>query len=331
MEIAMFIPESSLSALLLIVLSMLCWGSWPNLLKALPGWRLEYFYIDYTLGFLMTVIVLAATAGSAGAFGFEFLERLLDAQFTETMFAFWGGFVWNAGNILLLNAIMIAGLAVAFPVASVLAITLGVGISYLTQPIGNPYWLLAGSLVLVFAAVANAQAYRDQGQASGASTLLGIALSLAAGVLVGAFPPFIARAISGEYGLDAYTVCIYFMLGAALATLIGMPLLLARPFIGAAGRLGGYFEGGTLRHVMGLAAGAIWCLGTVANFASAGLVGMAVAWGIGSGAPMVGALWGIFLWKEFRGAGRRATGLISASLTLYVAGVVLVAIAYALR
>jgi glucose uptake protein len=327
----MFTPQSTTVALLLIVVSMLCWGSWPNLLKALPEWRLEYFYVDYTIGFLLTVILISATAGSPGPVGFEFVDRLLSADPGRTTLAFIGGLVWNAGNILLLNSIMIAGLAVAFTIGSVLAITLGVGISYWAQPIGQPVWLLAGCAVLIVAAIANAQAYRRPGQTPAASKPLGIALSLAAGVLIGVFPPFIGAAISGNGGLDPYVVSIVFMIGAALATLIGVPLLLARPFIGTRASIGGYLQGTTRWHVFGLLAGAIWCIGTVSNFASAGLVGVAVSWGIGSGAPMVGALWGIFLWHEFRGADRRAHTLIAASLTLYTIGVVLVAIAYQQR
>ena len=148
----MFTPASSSTALALIVVSMLCWGSWPNLLKALPGWRLEYFYLDYTIGFLLAMLVVGATAGSAGVVGFDFFDRLAAAGSREVALALAGGLLWNIGNIFLLNSIMIAGLAVAFPLASVLAITLGVGISYWAQPIGNPAWLVAGSLVLVAAA-----------------------------------------------------------------------------------------------------------------------------------------------------------------------------------
>jgi glucose uptake protein len=327
----MLLPQSPTIALLLIVVSMLCWGSWPNLLKALPRWRLEYFYVDYTLGFLAAIVLVGATAGSGGILGMEFADRLFAARAVEAAFAFAGGFIWNVGNILLLNSIMIAGLAIAFPVASVLAIVLGVGISWWAQPIGNPAWLAAGAAVLVLAAFANARAYRGVAGPPGSSKALGIGLALAAGLLVGIFPPFIARALSGAHALDAYSVSILFMAGASVATFIGMPLLLARPFIGEAGRMRGYLEGRAHVHVMGMLAGAIWCVGTVANFASAGLVGVAVSWGIGSGAPMVGALWGIFLWKEFRGADRAAITMIAVSLALYTVGVVLVAIAYGLR
>jgi glucose uptake protein len=328
----MFTPASSSTALLLIVVSMLCWGSWPNLLKMLPGWRLEYFYFDYTIGFLLAMLVIGATAGSAGVVGFDFLDRLAAAGQREVVLALAGGLLWNIGNIFLLNAIMIAGLAVAFPIASVLAITLGVGISYWTQPIGNPAWLVAGSIVLVAAAFMNAQAYRELGGSTASrKRALGIALALVAGFLVGIFPPFIAGAISGEHPLDTYSVTIFFMLGASIATLVGIPLLLRKPFIGEPARMKGYTESPPRAHLLGWLAGAIWCTGTFANFVSAGLVGVAISWGIGSGAPMVGALWGILLWKEFHGATRRAWLLIGASLALYTAGVVLVAIAYQLR
>ena len=327
----MFIPHSTETALLLIVVSMLCWASWPNLLRALPQWRLEFFYVDYTLGFLLTVLLIGATAGSAGGFGLDFLDRFATAGMREAGLALLAGFLWNTGNIFLLNSIMIAGLAVAFTIGAVLAIMLGVGISYWAQPIGHPGWLLAGSVVLIVAACANAQAYRKLGGVSSRHKSLGIALALAAGVLVGVFPPFIAGAITGPGALDSYVVSIYFMLGAAIATLIGMPILVARPFIGEPGSMKGYLQGRTSWHVMGLLAGAIWCIGTVANFVSAGLVGVAISWGIGSGAPMVGALWGILLWKEFKGADTYSRTLITVSLVLYTTGVVLVAIAYHFR
>ena len=327
----MFIPQTFLAALLLIVVSMLCWGSWPNLLKALPGWRLEYFYLDYTFGFLLMVFLLGATMGSPSLVGLEFLDRLTAAGGREAGSAFLGGFLWNAGNILLLNAIMIAGLAVAFPVASVLGVVLGVGIGYWAQPVGNPAWLIAAVVVLVVAAFVNAAAYRNLGQSSSGSTWKGIVLSLAAGVLVGSFTPFIGRAISGQHPLDSYSVTVFFTWGASVVTFVGMPLLLAKPLIGERGSLQGYFDGKPRWHIFGLLAGAIWCTGTVCNFVSAGVVGVAISWGIGSGAPMIGALWGIFLWKEFKNGGRKANVLITSSLVLYILGVVMVATSYRLR
>ena len=300
----MYIPQTFLAALLLIVVSMLCWGSWPNLSKALPNWRLEYFYLDYMFGGVLTAILLAATMGSSGVFGLDFVGRLHEAGMREIISAFLGGLVWSVGNILMVNAIAIAGLAVAFPVTSALGIVLGVGIGYLAQPIGSPTWLVAAVIILIVAAYTNAAAYHSLGQSSGSSSKSkGIIISLIAGVLVGVFPPLVGRAISGPHALDSYNVSLCFTIGALAASLIVLPILLAKPLVGNVASIKGYLQGKPSWHLVGLIAGAIWCTGTVSNFVSAGVVGVAISWGIGNGAPMVGALWGIFLWKEFKGVG----------------------------
>ena len=149
----MYTPHTYFVALILVIISMLCWGSWANLSKALPKWRFEYFYLDFTLGFLLLVTVLGATLGSAGSPGFGFFARLSGAARSQVAFALLGGFLWNLGNLLLLASIMLVGMAIAFPVTSVIAMILGVAISYWTQPIGNPVWLTAGVVVLVVAVI----------------------------------------------------------------------------------------------------------------------------------------------------------------------------------
>jgi len=324
----MYAPETYAAALGLMLMSVACWGSWPNLLKALPNWRLEYFYLDYTFGFLLTVLVCAATLGSDGLVGTDFVQRLFQAGGREVGLALLGGFLWNLGNVLLLTSIMIAGLAVAFPITIVLALVLGVGMSYWANPIGEVHWLAGGVVILVAAAGMNAAAYQRLSAPSSSSKPRAIALALLAGVMIGLFPPFVGAAISSQTPLDPYSVSLCFVAGACVATLVAVPALLARPLIGNVASLRGYGEGKGAWHLMGLVAGAIWCLGTVVNFASAGMVGIAISWAIGSGAPMVGALWGIFYWKEFAGTGRAAKILIGLSLGLYVAGVAAVAVAY---
>ena len=330
----MYIPHTFLAALLLIVVSMLCWGSWPNFSRAVPNWRNEFFYLDFIIGGVLTSVLLAATMGSSGGIGLDFAHRLHNAGSREIISAFLGGVVWDVGNILMLNAIMIAGLALAFPVTSALGIILGVGIGYLAQPIGNPTWLVVAVIILIVAAYTNAAAYRKLGQSSAAvssSTSKGIVLSLIAGVLVGIFPPFVGRAISGPHALDSYNVSICFTIGALVASLVMLPILLAKPLVGKESSMKWYVLGKPAWHWAGLVGGAVWCLGTVSNFVSAGVVGVAVSWGIGNGAPMVGALWGIFLWKEFKNGGSKAKALIALSMALYIAGVVTVAISYQLR
>jgi glucose uptake protein len=324
----MYAPQTFAAALTLVVFSMCCWGSWPNFLKAMPKWRLEYFYLDYAIGFLITGIAIGATFGSTTASVPPFFTRLAEAGGTEMFFAVLGGFLWSLGNVLMINSIAIAGLAVAFPVSSVPALVLGVGMAYWTNPIGNPAWLAGSVVVLLAAAVGNAQAYKRLTTAVEMNKTKGVLLALASGVMVGIFPPCVSRAIAGAHPLDSYSVSVYFMVGALAATLVAVPILLAWPLVGNAGSLKCYVQGRMAWHVLGLLAGLLWSFGTVFNFVSAGKVGMAISWGVGSGAPMIGALWGIFLWKEFAGAGRNAKVLIGTSLALYASGVAAVALSY---
>lgn len=325
----MYTPQTFVAALLLVILSMFCWGSWPNFMKAAPPqWRLEYFYLDYAIGFMIAGTLCGATLGSAGSPGVAVFTRLAESGGMEAGAAMLGGFLWCLGNILMLLAIVIAGLAVAFPVSSVPAVVLGVGMSYWTQPIGNPLWLAGSVVFLLVAGFANAQAYRSLGNPTGSDKPKGVKLALMSGILVGIMPPCVSRALSGPLALDAYTLSIYFMLGALLAALVALPILLKHPIVGTIGTFKGYVQGKVAWHVLGLLAGFVWSFGVVANFLSAKMVGMAITWGAGNGAPMVGALWGIFLWREFAGGGSRAKVLIGLSMALYIAGVAGIALAY---
>jgi glucose uptake protein len=171
-------------------------------------------------------------------------------------------------------------------------------------------------------------AYRRLGHVATGDKTKGIVISLVSGLLIGFFPPFVTAALSGPGALDAYTVSAWYMVGATVATFIAMPMLIKRPLVGEPGTLGGYAQGTAMSHVLGLLAGAVWCSGTVFNFISAGMVGVAISVGIGSGAPMVGALWGVFVWDEFSRGSPSAKAFISVALVLYAVGVAIMAIAY---
>ena len=327
----MYIPETYGTALLLMLTSMVCWGSWPNLLKKLPQWRLEFFYFDFTLGLLVTAVVYGMTLGSGEMGASGFIVALSQAGPREALFAVVGGFIWNIGNILLLNSIMLVGLAVAFPIAAIPAIVLGIGASYWLNPVGNAMALVTSAVLLLIAAQTTAAAYRRLGSVVTGNRSTGIAIALVSGFLIGFFPPFVTAAFSGSAGLNAYALTVFFTVGAFLATLVSLPVLLKKPLVGEAGTLTGYFGGSTGQHVLGLLAGAVWCTGTVFNFISASLVGVAISVGIGSGAPMVGALWGVLVWGEFAKSQRSSKTLIAAALVLYAVGVATMAIAYTLQ
>src|SRR5512137_1845031 len=134
----MIIVESYPLAVFMCVITMLCWGSWANTQKlASKEWRFQLFYWDYAVGVLLLALALAFTLGSTGSGGRPFLADLRQAEGKWLGWALLGGVIFNLSNILLVAAIDIAGLAVAFPIGVGLALVLGVITNYMATPVGN--------------------------------------------------------------------------------------------------------------------------------------------------------------------------------------------------
>ncbi len=331
----MFFPETYQGALLLMILTMLCWGSWANTLKLCPGYRFQLFYWDYAIGLAAAAIFLGLTAGSHGHAGTPFLADIVQAYSGSLLFAFVGGVLFNIANLLLVAAIDVAGLAVAFPVGIGLALIVGAVSSYMVRPVGNPLLLFGGVALVTIAIVLDARAYRQRdskGKAKAATTR-GIVLSLVAGLLMGTFYPLVAAALRGARGVapvGPYAVSVLFAFGVLLSTIPANLLLMAKPLDGKPPvKLSGYWRAPSRWHIAGLLGGAIWCLGAVANFVASGahLVGPAVSYSIGQGATMVSACWGIFVWKEFAGAPPAANRLLLYMFIFFALGLVAVALA----
>src|SRR6185437_5482633 len=119
------IPHSYVAALLMTLLTMMCWGSWANVVKIVGEWRFELLYYDYALGILITSIFAGLTLGSMGSYGKPFLADLNDAGGANIAFGFMGGVVYSFSNILIVGAIAVAGLGVAFPIGVGLALVVG--------------------------------------------------------------------------------------------------------------------------------------------------------------------------------------------------------------
>jgi glucose uptake protein len=97
----MFIIESYSSAVLLCIVTMLCWGSWANTQKLSSStWRFELFYWDYAIGIVLASLILAFTLGSSGTQGRGFLADYAQASGEHLKSAFIGGVLFNAANIL---------------------------------------------------------------------------------------------------------------------------------------------------------------------------------------------------------------------------------------
>jgi glucose uptake protein len=329
----MLVPETYLAALLLTILTMLCWGSWANTLKLCPGYRFQLFYWDYVIGMAAGAVLWGLTAGSMGHAGLPFLADLRQTATAPMLYAIAGGAIFNVANLLLVAAIDVAGMAVAFPVGIGLALVIGAISNYVIKPVGNPLLLFGGVALVVVAIVLDAAAYRKREATARATTARGIGISLACGVLMGCFYPFVARALNGEPGQPApgpYAVTLFFMIGVVVSAFPANWLLMKKPLDGKEPVNGaGYGRAPLGWHLAGVLGGAIWATGGVANFLASGahLVGPAVSYSIGQGATMVSACWGVFVWREFAGAPRVATILLVLMFVCFLVGLASVAVA----
>jgi glucose uptake protein len=329
----MFLPETYQAALLLMLLSMLCWGSWANTLKLCPGYRFQLFYWDYALGVLVGAMLLGFTAGSYGSTGSPFLTDLVEAPPQSMMLAALGGVVFNIANLLLVAAIDVAGLAVAFPVGIGLALIVGSVWSYVVSPKANPILLFAGVALVTLAIALDAAAYRSREKGAKAATTRGILLSLMAGLLMGSFYPLVARSMNGTLGNPGpgpYAIAAFFAVGVIVSTFPANSILMWKPLDGKARVRGEEYWGALWRwHFAGILGGMIWSTGAVANFLGSGAhkVGPAVSYSIGQGATMVSACWGIFVWHEFAGASVRARLLLVFMFLFFLLGLCSIALA----
>jgi glucose uptake protein len=306
----MIVIHSYAWAVVLAVITMLCWGSWANTQKlAAKEWPFQLFYWDYSIGVLLLSLLLAFTAGSIGSEGRSFISDLSQAGFKSLSSAFVGGVVFNIANILLVAAIAIAGMAVAFPIGIGLALVIGVVTNYIATPLGNPVLLFIGVGLVTGAIVLDAMAYRKLVGSTVSSTSKGILVSLLAGFLMGFFYRFVAASmimdfVNPEAGkLTPYTASVIFALGLLLSNFLWNTLFMYKPLTGERTTYSDYFTKGTTRlHLIGILGGAIWSIGMTFNIIAAEQAGFAISYGLGQGATLVAALWGVFIWKEFKGA-----------------------------
>jgi len=327
----MVIVESYPIAMAMCVITMLCWGSWANTQKlASKEWRFQLFYWDYAIGVLVLSLLLAFTMGSSGSGGRSFLADLQQADGKWLGSAFLGGVIFNLSNILLVAAIDIAGLAVAFPVGVGLALVLGVITTYIAKPEGNVPMLAAGVAAIMVAIILDAMAYKRLATSGQKAPVKGIVISVAAGLLMGFFYKYVAQSMGKideatrvlEPGkLSPYTAVVLFSAGLLLSNFIWNSIMMVKPFTGPPVPFGDYFTKGNLRlHLVGILGGMIWNVGMSFNIIASTKAGAALSYGLGQGATMIGAFWGVFIWKEFKGAPQGTNGLLAAMFLFYLIG-----------
>jgi glucose uptake protein len=311
----------------LCIITMLCWGSWANTLKlASKEWPFPLYYWDYSLALVLTSALLGLTIGSMGTEGRGFLADLAQADGAMLRSAFLGGVVFNIANLLIVAAIDVAGMAVAFPVAIGLALVIGVVVNYLATPLGDPVLLFCGVALVVAAILVDARVYSKLPSAKGA-TARGLTLSILSGVLMGFFYRFVAASMVSNFRvpeegrLTPYTAMFVFTLGVFLSNFLWNSFFMYKPVSGGPTTYGEYFSKGNPRlHMLGILGGIIWCFGMTMSLIAAEQAGFAISYGLGQGATMVAAAWGVFIWKEFDDAPEGTGRLITAMFALFIVG-----------
>lgn len=331
----MFIVNSTLLAVLFCFVTMLCWGSWGNTQKlAAKSWRYELFYWDYVIGMVIFALLIALTMGSIGSEGVPFHKNIAEVSLANWGWIVLGGIIFNASNILLSASTSLAGMAVAFPLGVGISMALGTINTYIVERSQglsgtNPAFLFAGVVLVVLAIICNGVASGKVGNSDvpASSRRKGIILAVFAGILMSLFYSFVARAMDLEnFAAPAagkatpYTAIVIFSLGVLLSNFVFNTIVMKKPFVGEPVSYSEYFKGSAKTHLVGILGGCIWCLGTAFSYIASGKAGASVSYALGQGAPMVAAIWGVFIWKEFRGSSKLVYGLLALMFCLFIAG-----------
>lgn len=306
---------------------MLGWGSWANTLKLSTRrrWPFELYYWDYAIGMTLSCFVIAATLGSHGGTDPGAFSSIKEASTTSILAALLSGLLFNLSNVLIVVATDLAGIAIAFPVAVGLAVVIGTSVTYLQAPTGHGLPLFSGLALLVFAMVLSGVASSLQGGSIRTRSLRGVFFAILSGCIMGFFYPRLAASIGQERsyangGLTPYAAAVIFVLSLLLSNLVINTVLI---------RVRGqsyakYFSGAAIDHLAGLAGGAIWMVALISNLLASSVAGPAVSYALGQGATLVAALWGVFLWKEFKDSPGRVVVLLCLMFLSYSFGLVLI-------
>ena len=328
----MFVPETYGLALFLMILCMICWGSWANTFKLAGDIRFELFYWDYALGVFIMAILLALTAGSWHGGESAFFNNLGQATGPRIGLALMAGTIFNLANILLVGAIAIAGMAIAFPVAIGAALVIGTVLTYFVDQSGNPTLLFAGVALAVIAVIADSLAYKELSGGKVQVTRKGLWISIVSGVLMGSWSPLTAASMSAGTlagaPLTPYTSMVIFTFAVVVSTFFFNIHFMQKPLVGEPVSFEGYLKGRPGWHALGLAGGFIWSIGTASNLIAGSEAGFAVSYAMGQSAPMVAALWGVLVWKEFAGANAKARLYLTLMFVFYMSAIALIASAF---
>jgi glucose uptake protein len=342
----MILPQSYPAVLFVMVLSLLCLGSWASLFKLAGKWRFELFYVDFAIGLFLAAVILSFTMGNIGFDGFNFLDDLQHAGKRQWMYVFVAGLIFNLGNMLLMAAVSVSALAVAFPMGMGMALLVGTLLGISSRPAGNGMLLGMGCLLILTSIIVSAASYRIMGVAQHEalaragkakstrrpSPWKGIVLALAAGLLIGAFTPLVEKARQGDIGLGPYALGFLFACGVFLSSFVFDIFFMNLPVEGAPVEFGWYLQGGLKQHLSGLISGMIWYIGILSAWVwtsvPEAIQGDAVPrFLLAQASPVLAALWGIVIFREFKESDVRVKVMGTLMLVLFLCGLCMISLA----
>jgi glucose uptake protein len=335
----MILPHTNATLTVLLVLCMLCWGSWPIFLKMAKRYRFELFYFDFGFGLGLTALLCAFTFGNLGFDGFNFSDDMLNARKQEWLFAVLAAMIFNFGNMLTLAASSITGIAIAFPLAFGVAMLVGSWMNYLGHPGINSALMFGGTLLVVLSLILGSLSYSQlkalqhetlarAGKTKSTrrpSALKGILLALVGGLVLGTFAPLLLRAQDPEDGVGPYSLLFLFSLGVVASTFVFNLFFMNLPVEGDPLELADYIKTPVKNHLFGALGGAVWGIGAVATFIAHTPKGDVHPTGtlsliLGQAAPIIVGLWGWLIWKEFKAGDVRVKAFAGLMLVFFAGG-----------
>jgi glucose uptake protein len=299
---------------------------------AAKNWRFELFYFDFVWGLLFTAVIAAFSLGSFGPDGRSFMDDIAQADSTSILYALAGGIVWNLGTLLLVAAMAIAGMSVGFPIGGGLAWVLGIIVNFvIAGPQGNNVSLLFVGVALIVAAIFFCmKAYKKLAEGQAGTTKKGLIISLLAGVTIAFFYGLVVKSLDPTYvsggsgNLTPFTGVFFFTIGAVLSTPVFNLFVMRHPVQGDKLSIKDYFKGDVKTHLTGVLGGIIWMSGMVVSFMAIPKAGPTISYALTNGAPVVAMFWGVFVWKEFKGAPKGTDKLLAAMFALFIIGLVMI-------
>ncbi len=346
----MILPASQAATLALLVISLICWGTWANTLKLAGKWRFELYFYDFALGFALLAVVAGFTGGSLASSELTFQENFLVASYRNVAYVLMAGVIFNVGNMLLTATVSAAGMALAFSVTGAVALTVATVRALIFDSPSGMLVALAGAALLLAAVVLAGYAYsqyleslaeavkqaalqadpraklgKRSPQSPGAA--LPVTLAAVGGLAFGLFHPLLDLGRTGDNAVAPYGLTLLFAASILGSSILLAPFFFNFPLAGAPIGFRDYFSGTPKQHVLGLLggilAGAAFLTGMLALGATRNGVGLSYA--LGEGGPVLAVICGLLLWREFKGA-ERPRLLMLVTLILLAAGIALLAI-----